>query len=115
MPPDDCPSWCSREHEDFSSGELEPAFGDDFSDYIHSTRQAPVPAVTLRKWGVGAATVENEVLEVVLFQYQFHQGSPGPDIAQEEWVFIGGDENAFTLTRESAKRLYRQLGTVLAY
>ncbi len=115
MPPDDCPSWCSREHEDFSSSELKPAHGEDFSDYIHSTSYAPVPAVTLRQFGAGVATIQNEALEVVLFQYQFHRGPPGPDIAQEEWVFIGGDENALTVTRESAKRLYRQLGTVLAY
>lgn len=111
MTTNDCPSWCVGDH-----GPLVDEAGLSASgsyDFVHSTDPNPFPVIAMSRLRDGTAVVEGETLDVVLFQHPFisnESGSLGPS---EEWVFIGSDSNAMTLTRESATRLYRALGTVL--
>lgn len=103
----DCPSWCAVEHD--------PNAHPD--DQLHSTLPIPIPVVTLARvldhnfdsslFTLGA------VYDVVLFQYALQTPSDDSDARAEEWVFIGGDEDGLTVTKESAQRIYRALGEVL--
>lgn len=105
----DCPTWCASNHcreDTFSPGE------DEVGELLHATAPTPIPVVVLLQTFEGDRVMEAETLDVILFQHQFlgtHQVE-----AQEEWVFIGNDHGALTLTRESANRVYRLLGKVLA-
>ena len=109
----DCPSWCVGDHQTLASAAKQVQDG-DFSDFVHSTEPAPIPVVTLVRRRNGTAIVGGEIFDVVLFQYQFAGKSSNAELATEEWVFVGSDDTAFTITRESARRLYRLLGSVLS-
>ncbi len=105
----DCPQWCASDHaprETFGEG-TQP-----LTETFHATRSAPVPVVLLLRASDGSKTMEAENLDVILFQEQFVGG--GTSETEEEWVFLGNDYGAFTMTRESANRVYRLLGRVLA-
>lgn len=72
-----------------------------------------MPVVEMVRGGTSDLFSEPETFDVVLFQYA--QVGDGPaSVAGEEWVFLGGNESGFTVTRESARRLYRALGHVLS-
>lgn len=105
----DCPQWCASNHA------VEEAYGQDphtITEMVHATGSSPVPVVLLLRTSDGSKTMEAESLDVVLFQHQF-LGERTAE-TEEEWVFLGNDYGAFTMTRESANRVYRLLGRVLA-
>ena len=80
---------------------------------MHSSKPLSIPVVSLVRLPDGSEQLEGEILDVVLFQPRTTAGGRENPAAREEWVFIGGDTHALTLTKESARRLYRELGTVL--
>lgn len=101
-PGGDCPPWCEMDH---SNQEL-------IEDQIHSSEPIPVPAVELYPDEYGNVSCVPSIFEVALFQYPpFVEEYRG--VAGEEWVFIGSGEQALTITKESARRLYRALGETL--
>lgn len=105
----DCPTWCASNHAREDAYLLNE---DHAGELLHATAPTPIPVVVLLQTAQGSRVMEAETLDVVLFQHQFlgaHQVE-----TQEEWVFIGSDHGALTLTRESANRVYRLLGKVLA-
>ena len=97
----DCPTWCEQDHDE----SVHP------DDQFHSVG-VQVPVVGMVRGATDLFT-EPASFDVVLFQYAQVGGGPA-SVAGEEWVFLGGDESGFTVTRESARRLYRALGHVLA-
>ena len=113
METSDCPSWCAGNHETLASAQ-EQMYAPNFSDYVHATEPTPIPVVSMVRHRDGTAIIGGEVFDVVLFQYQFHGNQGDAQLATEEWVFVGSDDTAFTVTRESAGRIYRLLGSVLA-
>lgn len=108
----DCPDWCAGEHESWSLGAAATS-GYETDDFIHSTEPLAIPVVSLGRLPDGTVLMDGQDLDVVLFQYQFPSSAVSVETTREEWVFIGTDESSLTVTRESAERLYRQLGTVL--
>lgn len=82
---------------------------------MHASKPTPFPVVLLVQDAAGRPLAAPGIFDVVLFQHVWvgSDGSPGV-LAGEEWVFVGGDEAGLTITRESAQRLYRALGRVLA-
>lgn len=105
----DCPTWCASNHvgEDrFLLGETQ------VGELLHATAPTPIPVVVLLQTAEGARVMQADSLDVILFQHQFLGDLQAE--AQEEWVFIGNDYSALTLTRESANRVYRLLGQVLS-
>lgn len=106
--PNDCPAWCAGDHGPLAGD------GPARADFVHSTSPNPIPVITMTSLPDGIGVVEAEIVDVVLFQYPLASHGPGDRRSGEEWVFIGSDGAALTLTRESARRLYRALGTVLA-
>ena len=105
----DCPTWCASSH---AWGEAFISIEEQVGELLHATAATPIPVVVLLQTAEGARVMEAESLDVVLFQHQY-LGAPQVE-TQEEWVFIGNDHGALTLTRESANRVYRLLGKVLA-
>lgn len=107
MTGDDCPNWCEASH----------VFGTHPDDYLHLHQDAPLPVVALVQDHSGKKFSAPAIFDVVLFQ--FARLPPAEEVrgsyTQEEWVFVGGDdEQGFTVTRESANRIYRALGRLLA-
>ena len=109
----DCPPWCAGDHEETHSSGAETAAAGFAETSLHSTLPLTIPVVSLFRLPDGSEHLEGETLDVVLFQHQHPAGETADAVASEEWVFIGSDSNALTITKESAQRLYRQLGTVL--
>lgn len=98
----DCPRWCDMRH-------LEE---DHPEDQIHSSEPLVVPVVELLHSSSGGLLSVPSALDVALFQYP-----PLLDeyvgVAGDEWIFIGSGPSSLTLTKESARRLYRALGKTL--
>lgn len=105
----DCPTWCVSNHASEEGFFLED---NQVGELLHATDPAPIPVVVLLHNAQGARMMAADNLDVVLFQHQFLGASMAE--TQEEWVFMGSDHGGLTVTRESAMRVYRLLGTVLA-
>lgn len=111
MSTEDCPHWCVGHHGP-GAWDPRPAHRAD-SGFVHATGPRPTPVVTLSTGVAADAVVQSETFDVVLFQYsRLSEGGLGIT-SEEEWVFLGGKLHALTVTKESARRLYRTLGSVL--
>ncbi|WRS30188.1 hypothetical protein U6G28_00395 [Actinomycetaceae bacterium MB13-C1-2] len=97
-PDNDCPPWCEGRHRDLN-GKLQG------SDRTHALSAGLQPVIA------GAVTsgdpMEAYPTEFDVLRYQGHGD-------KEEWVFIGDDDIGWCVTIESASRIYRALGAVLA-
>ncbi len=99
---EDCPRWCVGDHPDDTEATGEA---------VHATGAPPIPVVSLVSTGEDERAVVTEELDITLFRFFGPKRDPA---AEEEWVFVGSDYRGLTVTRESALRLYRRLGDLLA-
>lgn len=94
---DDCPPWCEGKHDTFDG---KPSG----SEPLHSLSAGLQPVIA------GALTSEPVEAYATEFDVVRYQGADD----REEWVFVGDDAIGWCLTIESASRIYRALGEVLA-
>lgn len=93
----DCPPWCDGNHS-MNQSRLPK------TDLTH-VRSAGLQPV------IAGATSSGDPLEACSTEFDVVRYQSAADT--EEWVFVGDDATAWTVTTESAARIYRALGEVL--
>tara|TARA_B100000614_G_scaffold179483_1_gene160287 strand:+ start:6330 stop:6659 length:330 start_codon:yes stop_codon:yes gene_type:complete len=95
-----CPVWCATQHD----------HADEEWDGHHTSAPVVVPAVAARISQVTGGTIERHA-EVAEFTVLAQRRADEP---ADTWIIIEGERQWMEITLESARRIYLELGRLLA-